>query len=604
MRRQTSKIMALALAILIALIASPCVPMADAKDGDESNRPHRARQVREREAKKRSKSWNGPLLSNYELYQIGADEVVLGLTGRGLPEPELYLGRDRVRIVLYDCRIDRADMIDRSVVVPMVSDIRIDQMGEDVVIEMRTTGPLHLRTIRGEAPANDYMFRFIAEEAQDRARDEPMKTRPQVQAPPPPGPFQSSTPITLDLRDTELRDVFRMLGTHLNKNVIIDPSLPSALVTMTLKNVPMSEAFDYLMKTYDITWHMVGKDTMVIGTQDGLSRLSGNEETRMFKVAYGDVNVIQGLLVNLTKIPADRFAADPRQKAIYVTSTPAKLMEVSNALQKLDKPSRQVMIYAKIFEFSEGATKQVETALNAVYNHWWFSYSGLAGGRGGYVDDNRLGRNLNIRDENSAILPNITDLQTPMHGIWREFDVALRAVEDKNQGKTLANPSVVTMDGQEASVTLTEDYPYISDRDEAGNPTWSTETVGPQLTFTPRIGRDRMITMQLALETGEVIEMITGSTGEQMPRTSTRRVTTQVEVRSGQPFVVGGLFRDNQSTQVTRIPVLGNLPLLGELFTYRDKQRRKTQVVMLVVPYILDVPDAAVEQEILVRSQH
>ena len=88
-----------------------------------------------------------------------------------------------------------------------------------------------------------------------------------------------------------------------------------------------------------------------------------------------------------------------------------------------------------------------------------------------------------------------------------------------------------------------------------------------------------------------------------MPQTSTRSVSTQVRVRDGEPFVVGGLFRDNRTINRVRIPVLGQLPLLGELFTYRYNERRKTQVVMLVVPYILETPDAAVEQKVVLTGR-
>ena len=140
--------------------------------------------------------------------------------------------------------------------------------------------------------------------------------------------------------------------------------------------------------------------------------------------------------------------------------------------------------------------------------------------RGGYADDNRLGRNL--KTDNHTILPLQTDLRTPMHGIWREFDGAFRALEERGKGKALASPSVITIDGMEARVELTQDYPYISERDDAGNSTWATKTVGPQLKMTPKVGRDGVITVKLEVETGEVLEMIRGSTGEQMPRTSTR----------------------------------------------------------------------------------
>ena len=545
---------------------------------------------------------NLPVLANVEMYPIGDTEVVVGFKGKGLPEPETVFDVNRVRITFRDVRLDTSDMTDYSVSVPMLSSVSTAQVSRDVVIEMTAESPLQLRSLRGVAPADSYTLRFITSAKVEKMVQEPAATRVVVKKPVPTGPFASTTPITLDLRDTELRDVFRMLGAHMKKNIIIDPSLPPALVTMTLKNVPLSEAFAYLMKTYDVSYHMVGKDTIAVGTVDGLAKISGNEETRTFNVAYADPVALQALLVNLTKMPTDRVVVDPRLRALYVTSNPLKLSEVAALLQKLDRPGRQVMLQARILEFSDGAKLDVETALNAVYNHWWFTYGGASGGKGGFIDDNRLGRNF-TEPSDQSLSPGRTGLLTPMHGIWREFDVAFRAVEEKGLGKTLASPSVITLDGEEAEVRLTEDYPYISERDDAGNATWATKTVGPQLKMTPKVGRDGVITVKLEVETGEVLEMIRGSTGEQMPRTSTRSVSNQVRVRDGEPFVVGGLFRDNQTNNRIRIPVLGQLPILGELFTYRYKEHRKTQVVMLVVPHILEIPDVAVEQEAVLTKR-
>ena len=82
--------------------------------------------------------------------------------------------------------------------------------------------------------------------------------------------------------------------------------------------------------------------------------------------------------------------------------------------------------------------------------------------------------------------------------------------------------------------------------------------------------------------------MIAGSTGEQMPRTSTRQVTTEIRVRDGMPFVIGGLFRENKTIASYRIPVIGSIPLIGDLFTYKVGSNVKTQVVIVVTPYILD----------------
>ncbi|MCR5347627.1 MAG: hypothetical protein K6E38_07605 [Fretibacterium sp.] len=557
------------------------------------------------------------VLSACELYQLGASEVFLKLSGQGLPEPELSLEGNAVRFVLRNCRSALCEGADYAASVPLILEMSVRQISADVVAEMAPAAPLRLHFSHGTAPANRYTFRLITEEEAERLRRgasrnasaplSPSEAPPAEgrspfagkSAPPPLSPVKGDT-IKLDLRDIELQDVFRLLGPNLRKNVIIDSSLPSARVTMMLNNMPVEKAIDYLMKTYGVRQYTMDKDTIALGTKDGLARLSGEEETRAFRIAYADPAAVQGILASLTGLNARCFAVDPRLNTLYVTSNPQKLSEAADFLQMLDQPGRQVMIQAKIFELTDGFGREVETALNAVYDHWWFSYSPQGGGRGGYITDNGLSSRFRT-PTGGYPLPGITELKTPLEGIWREFDIAFRALETQGKGRTLASPSLIALDGQGAKIRLTEDYPYISGRDEAGNPSWSTETVGPQLTLTPRVGRDGIITLQIEITTGEVLEMITGSTGEQMPRTSTRSVTTHVRVRDGEPFVMGGLFREHQTRRRVRMPIVGDIFMLGNIFNYNYDERNRTQTIIVVIPHILDIPDAPVEQMTLRR---
>jgi type IV pilus assembly protein PilQ len=278
------------------------------------------------------------------------------------------------------------------------------------------------------------------------------------------------------------------------------------------------------------------------------------------------------------------------------------LEEVTIAVQKLDHPGKQVMLHARILQFGKGDRLEVENTLNAIYDHWAFSYSRGAL-TGLYADDNRLSRPSTIPGARiSTPIPGL-DMTTPVEGLWRGFDASFRALETKTHTKTLANPSVITIDGGKASINLTEDYPYVSGRDDGGNPTWSTISIGPQLKMTPVIGRDDTITLKLDLQASDFIEMVRSSTGEEMPRSSKRQVLTNVRVRNGEPFVIGGLFREDHTNDRLRIPVLGQLPLLGELFTYRTRNSNTTQVVMIVIPHILDIPDVGVEQERVMLKQ-
>ena len=169
----------------------------------------------------------------------------------------------------------------------------------------------------------------------------------------------------------------------------------------------------------------------------------------------------------------------------------------------------------------------------------------------------------------------------------------------KEDAADFANGRLAPLDGQKATIKLTENYPYVSQRDQAGNPTWSEKEVGPKLEFLPTIGRDGIVTVKLKISTGEIIGTYVGANKEEFPQTTNREVDTMVRVRDGEPFVVGGLFKDQKTKEVSKIPVLSDIPLLGQFFTARTSKNIKSELAMIVVPYILHTPDTSIEKTIL-----
>ena len=241
------------------------------------------------------------------------------------------------------------------------------------------------------------------------------------------------------------------------------------------------------------------------------------------------------------------------------------------------------MIQARIFEVSHGNEDKLQSVISHVYKHWYISY-GEGGMWIGYLDSNKPSKYDPERQVMDGVEPE--DLA---QGALRLLDAGLNALQTEGQGKNIARPSVVTVDGMKATIDLTTSVPYISSYKD-DNPVYSTATAGPKMDITPRIGRDGMVNLEMTLSTG-TLDFSNGDT----PATSTRTVTTNVRVRNGEPFVVGGLFQDVASTQKTAFPVLGNLPLLGEIFRWENKSHKKSEVAMVVIPYILDIPNAPVE---------
>ena len=525
------------------------------------------------------KKYAGSLLLACSVYQIGENEIILKLSGRDLPRPECESRNDSLYITLNDTKAYHPEKIISSVKqniasVPVIYDFSVENMSDDVsfwsVVTVKANTPLEAGDI--SRSHDGWQLRVRSKPAEGIMPGGAYVPPPKmIPSPDTTLPFRVDAKITLDLWDAELREVIRGIMAHIGRNVIIDPSFPSeVLITMTLNDVRADDVLNQFMRTYDLACYVSGVNTLTFGSREGLYKLSGQRSIKTFKLHFSEPEQVKTMLKTLAALEDSAVTADERMKALYVKTNPAKMQEVEELISILDTPQKQVMIQASIFEYNDDDSVSVENALNIMYDDIKLSLGGFTGISMDYRADRTL-----VGDRR----------------VWtnRVITATFRALERKTKGKVIANPSVIALDGKEAEINLTQDYPYVSDRDnQKGTVTWSTEEVGPKLKFTPRIGRDGYVTLTVDISTGDVIDTQTSSTGEQMPVTTTRSVKTDVRVRDGMPFVIGGLFREDNSKNIYRIPILGHIPLLGELFTYRSNSKTKSQVVMVVTPYILD----------------
>ncbi|MBQ6001551.1 MAG: hypothetical protein IJL18_01690 [Synergistaceae bacterium] len=555
-------------------------------------------------AKPDTGKYKGPLLRMCRIYQLGADEFIVRLTGRNLPAPECSADDDaRLSIKLNGSKAYHPEKIKASVIsafqaVPMLYDFDVVNVSDDnsfsVEMEIKSNAPMKVNSLLHNV--DGITIRVKSEAKNDSSFGNTFVPPPKtVPSPDTKLPFAVDKRITLELRDAPLIDVVRGIMDYVGRNVVIDPSFPKKIVraeqttdnagvkmteirnreedillTMTLNDVRADEIMNYLMGAYDLACYVSGVNTLTFGSREGLYKLSGQNSIKQFRIHFAEPEKVRTMLKTLAAIEDSAITVDERMKILYVKTNPAKMQEVEELIGVLDAPEKQVMIRASIFEFSDSDTLTVENALNIAYDDIRISLGGTTGVTVDYRNDRSIRGGRTVWTDRV-----ITD--------------AFSALETKAKGKLLANPSVIAIDGKKAEINLTQDFPYVSARDkDNGTVTWSTEEVGPKLSFTPRVGRDGYVTLTLELSTGDIIGTQTSSTGEQMPVTTTRSVKTDVRVRDGMPFIIGGLFREDESKNVSKIPILGNIPLLGELFTYRYNTKQKSQVVMVITPYVLD----------------
>jgi type IV pilus assembly protein PilQ len=561
-----------------------------------------------------------PVLAAMNVSQGGDSTLILRLRGFDIPLPRAASAPGESKLVLhfdgarfpdstdsrdwwkgYDWEIFK---IDSSVTnswwkqydLPLLSRINAEPVDADSIrLTLITTKPLVIEQIDGIAGADEIN---VVLKAYEPEKTPPPAPKPVVYAKG--DPMGITAPVTIELVDASVKAVFRMLADMQNLNLILDPSVVDQTVTFSFKGVPYNEAFAYLLRMCDLSYS-VKSGMLVVSKPESLGRTMGTEFVRAYNLSYAvgesggiDDNLTAALtgLISLSKPPV----IDSRTRQIYVTATEEQHKEVAVILEKLDHPGRQIMLEARIFEVSDNGTQELEALVTAVYNHWISSFT-------------NSGLNAGYNYLNSQLAGDNDDWSLPVGGsvggspVWEQFpiegarmlSVGLRALETKGKGKNLANPSLITIDGKTATVSMTQNVKYASGVDSNGNVTFSDVQSGPKLSFLPVIGRNGIVTINVQVETGEILTWRQAGMGAQAPETSSRRVETTVRVRNGEPFVVGGLYQDNKVSSHNRIPVLGYIPLLGDLFTTRSDTHRKTEVAIIVIPYILDVPESDVE---------
>jgi len=476
--------------------------------------------------------------------------------------------------------------------VQRISVVSNDQQG----LTMNVVGekPLVLKKITGMAGSD--RITLTLETVTDIVPPAPPKPRAPVQG----DPLGMYSPVTLELRDVSVREVFRMLADLHKLNLVIDSSVPDNLMTFSFKNAKFSEVFAYMLRMNDLTYALMG-NTLVVGTAESIGKTLGKNITKEYKVAYGDITKMPAMIMGLVALPKPPVV-DERLRALYVTGTPEQHLEVEALMNRIDHPGKQVMLEARLIEINDGAQQEIETLISSVYKGWLFTY-GAQGLASEYTYANR-----DVNPPITNIPPTLTPGKVPILGAtdnstmpinivdptMKMLDAGLRAMESDNKGKILANPSVVALDGQKASIKLTHNYLYQSGLDESGNPEFTEQETGPTLDITPIVGRDGFVTLKLKISTGEIVQFRDSGISE-VPETTKREVDTQIRVRNGELFVIGGLFQENKTKGVTRVPILGYIPLIGELFKSKTDKHSKSEMAFIVMPHILDVPTGSAE---------
>jgi type IV pilus assembly protein PilQ len=425
----------------------------------------------------------------------------------------------------------------------------------------------------------------------------------QQAATPPPGGRYSGEPISVNLKDVDLRDFFRLIHEISGLNVVVDPAVKGSL-TIVLDDVPWDQALDIVLKNNDLDKQLDG-NVLRIATKETLKReAEQNRDLAKAQAESADVVTTTRVLSyakaadmvpTLKKFLSSRgdILADSRSNTLIIRDIPSVLPVLDNLLRQLDRKSQQVEIEARVVAANRSFSREIGTQFAMGLGTHGSTFGGApAVGTSPIIHTPAPPFAVGTPPLTSGAAPLLTNLgaATPTSGFAYSFansnfalDVIITAAEDRGVGKLISKPKIVAQNNQKSIVKQGTKIPVQT----IVNNTVSVQFVDAvlELDVTPQITSDGTIYMDVDVKNDQIDSSIPRVEG--IPAIDTQEATSKVLVADGATMVIGGVIVTQQRTDIQQVPVLGSLPVIGNLFKHTTVSSTAQELLFFLTPRIL-----------------
>jgi type IV pilus assembly protein PilQ len=410
----------------------------------------------------------------------------------------------------------------------------------------------------------------------------------------------SGKPISLDFQDVPVRQVLQIIAQVNGFNLVTTDSVTGA-VTLNLQNVPWDQALDMILKIRGLDKRIEGnilliaprdeltaQDTAVLQAQQQAQQVAPLVNQNI-AINYAKAEALAGLLRSANGgllSPRGSVAVDERTNTLLVRDTQDSIDDITTLLNTLDVPVKQVRIESRMVTVRDNIDKQlgVQWGLTAQSGNVGLSGSsiGAAAANSGQSSDlsERLNVSLPVTNPAGRIGVQVAKL---MDGTI--LDLELSALESENKGEIIASPRITVANQQEAYIEQGTEIPYVQ-ATSSGATSVEFKKAVLSLKVTPHITPDNRIILDLTVTQDTRGETVATSTGPAVA-IDTQEIKTQVLVENGETIVLGGIFQQVATDDVAKVPVLGDMPLVGGLFRNKVDIDQKRELLIFVTPKII-----------------
>jgi type IV pilus assembly protein PilQ len=430
----------------------------------------------------------------------------------------------------------------------------------------------------------------------------------QAQQPAVMGPKYTGEPISVNLKDVDLKDFFRLIHEISGLNVVLDPNVKGNL-TIVLDDVPWDQALDIVLKNNDLDRQLEG-NVLRIATLDTLrteaeSRRKAQEAealavdkvtvTRFLSYAHS-----KDVVATIKKFLSQRgdVISDDRTNAVIISDIPTVMPQIDRLLTQLDRKTQEVEIEARVVAATRSFARDIGTQLG-----FGFGNAGAAVGGASGVGPSPISTGISNPSYITTVgggssggttIPLFSNLgaTSPTSGLsfitasgTVQLDAVLTMAESRGLLKILSRPRIVTQNNIQAVVKQGTRVPITTLSQLGGPPTVTYVDAFLRLTVTPQITSEKTIFLNVDVEntTPDYGHEVLGN-----PALVTQQATTQILVTDGGTVVIGGVIQTNNAISISQVPLLGNIPFLGNLFKHTVVSTSNAELIFFITPRVIE----------------
>lgn len=369
--------------------------------------------------------------------------------------------------------------------------------------------------------------------------------------------------IDLEFNQANIEDVLRIISEAGGINIALDPSLRGKKIDFHLKKITIKEALELLYNSYGLGSTYIG-NVLFISTQEKIRK--GSTKTKIVVLRNLNVEEARLLVGNLV----NTANSSKEINTLILIGAEEDVIKAEKILRDLDKPQPQVLLEAKVIEINDDFLRELgldwPDSLSFTFQE--------------AIRPVTLGTAATTAAEELLHVYKFNRTAT-------QFAVTLKMLENANKAKILSSPRIITLNNKEAQIFIGDKIPYTVNVVSGGATSTEVRFVEPgiRLKITPSIIDEDFVVIKIQPEVSYIYTF--RGTGDAYPWVKSREATAYVRVKNGQPFIIGGLLSKEDKKNLYKVPFLGDIPFIGNIFSYEKKTGYNSDLIITVTPTII-----------------